>query len=91
MRRWALDLLVCPRCGEFPLLLVEHEIRSVGTGMEIKAPLCSSYCFLMKSQNISLDNCIKCIQEEIISGEISCRKCGFRMIIHSGVLIITDS
>jgi uncharacterized protein YbaR (Trm112 family) len=90
MRRWALDLLVCPRCGEFPLLLIEHEVKNVKTRMKIKAPLCSSYCFLTKSKDISLDKCARCIQEEVVSGEILCEKCGFRMSVHSGVLFITD-
>jgi uncharacterized protein YbaR (Trm112 family) len=90
MRRWALDLLVCPRCGEFPLLLVEHEVRNVETKMKIKAPLCSSYCSLTNSKDISLDKCVRCIQEEVVSGEILCEKCGFRTSIRSGVLFITD-
>jgi len=90
MRRWALDLLICPRCGEFPLLLVEQEVRRVEAEMKIKTPLCSSYCSLTKSRNILLDNCIKCIQEDVISGEISCGKCGFKIIIRSGVPFIAD-
>ncbi len=86
MKRRLLDLLACPSCLSFPLeLIVENEIREGGLPVTPERPLCERWCAFISSQPEDPDNCIKCMELEVMSGKLYCRSCGAEYRIEGGV------
>jgi uncharacterized protein YbaR (Trm112 family) len=99
MRYKLVDILACPQCKSFPLVLnSKKEERFPGSSEFIKKRHnknsfeCSIFCSLknksikaMKSQHVGTEICRDCIYINIISGSLSCTRCKAEYVVEDSI------
>ncbi len=91
MRYWALDVLACMYCKNYPLKLyvfkkVEEDVKIE----DITKPYCKSYCGYLK-ESIRQGKeypCEECLRIEIVEGLLYCQKCKHWYPIKNGIVIM---
>jgi uncharacterized protein YbaR (Trm112 family) len=79
MKYRLMDLLACPICKKFPVVLYEFYIeRHPGERGRKAYPLCEVYCGYKKIyvRDLKSPPCEECTELEIESGILYCEKCG---------------
>ncbi|MCS7133037.1 MAG: Trm112 family protein [Nitrososphaeria archaeon] len=77
MKYRLMDLLICPMCRHFPLVLHVFETREIE--QTSKSKKCEIYCGYEASRIDELINepdCEECWKKEIVTGLLSCGECG---------------
>lgn len=84
-----LDLIACPICKHFPLVLyVFSETKRRTVIGSISKPFCKVYCGLEKKYITEMTtkiDCIECLSRDILWGLLCCPKCRRRYLIFYGV------
>lgn len=90
MKYATIDLLACPMCKYFPLMLcVIKEVKgSTMFTAKIDEPFCKTFCgfygkYVMDVRH-SID-CVECLSRDILWGVLRCPKCGEAYPIILGV------
>lgn len=84
-----LDLIACPMCKHFPLVLYvfSETKRRVVVG-SIHKPFCRMYCGLQKKYitEITMEiDCMKCLSRDVLWGLLYCPRCRRRYLVFHGV------
>ena len=82
-----LDVLACPKCNGFPLVLLNYTTEIVETKKKPRSVLCNKFCG-MKARppsEVNLEDCDICLGIEVVAGELVCESCGARYGVYKGV------
>jgi len=82
-----LDVLICPKCKNFPFSLMNYTTESVKVRKKPKMALCNNFCGMKGKSPSEIDSseCKICMGKEIVAGELVCQSCGARYGIFEGV------
>lgn len=79
MKYRLMDLLACPIDKDFPLKLIVFQEEERNVEYKPDGVLCELYCGLkdvnVKGSGISVEECSRCMREEILNGILICSKC----------------
>jgi len=82
-----LDVLVCPKCNGYPLVLLNYATETIETQKKPRAVLCKKFCGMKgkSPSKVDLNDCETCLSIEVVAGELVCKSCGARYGIYKGV------
>jgi uncharacterized protein YbaR (Trm112 family) len=79
MKYRLMDLLACPICKSFPLILYVFLEVKIGREKPPRIPTCELYCGLakkfLKETKPDIINCEECLTREIAEGLLFCQEC----------------
>ncbi|MFA6461399.1 MAG: class I SAM-dependent methyltransferase [Candidatus Woesearchaeota archaeon] len=95
MKYRLMDVMSCPSCGNFPLVLSIKKENKNAYSLSPSKLYCEKYCEF-NQRNITLKDtlkslkCTQCFKREVIDGELSCSKCHRLFSIKENIPVLLD-
>jgi uncharacterized protein YbaR (Trm112 family) len=89
MRRYLLDILLCPHCGHYPLVLNIYSEHEIGAAHIAPTSPCTLYCAYKKAELRTLRDappCAQCLSYSVDRGTLVCSSCHTYYGITDGIL-----
>jgi len=90
MRYFMADLLACPYCKHHPLFVHPQKAR-IDENFIVESKPCEKVCRYTgrKIQDVPLEICKKCVNIDVLQGDLICNNCGKMYPIIDGIPLLT--